>query len=100
MKILTLKTLQSHSACQSQLDLFRAHFGEAVTVTADICMAVASVFSWDWAAQKLLSPAALADYQRVRAAALADYQRVAAPALADYERVCAAAFADCYNQEA
>lgn len=82
-------------------------FGTSVEVTAELCLGVADMFDFGWAAHNLLSAQALAEYLRVkaqawaeyergRAPAWAQYQRVKAQALAEYVRVKAQAFATCY----
>jgi hypothetical protein len=107
MRTLKLSQLIAAKACQSQIDKFRARFGESVEVTRELCESVASEFDFDWAAANLLSALARAEYDRVRAAAWAEYARVVAlawdeyvrvraPAWAEYDRVRAAAFADAY----
>jgi hypothetical protein len=107
MRTLKLSQLIAAKACQSQVDKFRARFGESVEVTRELCESVASEFDFDWAAANLLSAPARAEYERVTAPAQADYERVTAPAWAEYarvraparaeyERVRAAAFADAY----
>jgi hypothetical protein len=93
-RVLTLATLIDKRACNSHVELFRSRFGESVEVTAELCASVAAMFDWGWAASNLLSPPALAEYDRVTAPALAEYERVTAPALAEYERVKAPALAE------
>jgi hypothetical protein len=93
-RTLTLATLKKKGACKEQVALFRKMFGRSVEITEALCVEHAAVFSWGWAAENLLTAAALAEYQRVRAAALAKYQRVMAAALAEFGRVTAAALAE------
>ena len=93
-RTLTLQTLIDKDACQSQVDLFRQHFGPSVEVTEALCVKHARAFDWPWAARNLLSVSAEADYERVRAAAWADYRRANAPAWAEYARAIAPAWAD------
>jgi cell division septum initiation protein DivIVA len=93
-RTLTLATLKKKGACKEQVVLFRKMFGKSVEITEALCVEHAAVFSWGWAAENLLTAAALAEYQRVRAAALAEYQRVTAAALAECERVTAPAWAE------
>jgi hypothetical protein len=95
-RILHLKTLQEHGACANQVKLFRKRFGGSIRVTEALCVKVAQDFSFDWGAWHLLTPEALAEYERVEAQAWAEYERVEALALAEYERVRALAFARGY----
>ena len=76
-RILHLQTLIDNGACASQVALFRELYGDKVRVTQKLCVAVADKFSFDWAAIKLLS----------------------APAWAEYGRVMARTFAKCYNED-
>ena len=85
-KTLTMAMLKKAGACQSQLDLFKTHFGKGGEVTLEKCLSVAGVFNWDWAAENLLSPPARAAYD----AALA-------PAWAAYAAALATAFANVFN---
>ena len=93
-RTLHIQVLIDKRAYQDQIDLFRKRFGESVEVSPELCASVASLFSWDWAAEKLLSDAARADYKRIRDAARADYTRIEAQAWADYMRIAATARAD------
>ena len=90
---ITYAQLRRLGACKDQLSEFKTRFGSSVVVTEELCLSVANVFNWDWAARHLLSPAALAEYKRVRALAWAEYERVRASARAEYNRVEASAFA-------
>ena len=109
-RILRLQTLIDKGACAEQVELFRKLYGDKVRVTQKLCVAVADKFSFDWAATKLLSASAgaeyerdmaqvWAEYQRVMASAGAEYERVMASAWAEYQRVKARAFAKCYNED-
>jgi hypothetical protein len=111
MSKLCIKQLTDQSACKDQVDLFRTMFGESVNVTQKLCVSVADKFDFEWAASHLLTPSALADYERAKASAQADWERAVAPARADYrrakgsaqadyERARAKAFAKAYNKEA
>jgi cell division septum initiation protein DivIVA len=91
---LTTQDLQRAKACRSQIDLFREHFGEGGTVTLVKVRKVAHLFNWDWAARRLLSHSASAEYERVTASAQAEYDRLSAPAWAEYDRVRASALAE------
>ena len=80
---LYISQLIDKRACRDQVDFFRSKFGESVDVTPELCASVAAEFDFSWAARYLLSPPALAEYQRVDASALAEYQRATAPAFAN-----------------
>ena len=95
-RTLTLETLKVERACAEQLRLFESMFGQSVEVTEALCVEVSAKFDFAWAAQRLLSPDALAEYERVTAPAWAEYKRVKASAWAEYKRVKAAAFARAY----
>lgn len=90
---LSVETLRARGACERAQALFRERWGDSVEVTEARCVSVADLFDWDWAAQKLLSPAARAEYRRAGAPASDEYRRACAPALAAYESVRAAALA-------
>jgi len=60
---ITLSLLKSKRACDDQVRLFRIHFGEGpAPLDDDTALRMASVFDFDWAAQKLLSPEGLKAY--------------------------------------
>ena len=94
MTELKLQTLIDLRACDEQVELFRAKFGESVDITPELCESVASEFDFDWAARNLLPPAALAEFKRVTDAAYAEYRRVRDTAYAEYKRVTAPAYAE------
>ena len=82
MPEITLLQLRELGACADQCAEFEKRFGKSVEVTEELCLSVADVFNWDWAAEYLLGAPALAEYKRVMAAAWADYKRVAAQTFA------------------
>ena len=90
--IFTAAMLENAKACQPQIDLFRALFGESVVVTVARARKVSGQFDWGYA-ERFLDALARAEYDRVRAPALAEYERALAPAWAEYERVRAPAWA-------
>jgi hypothetical protein len=94
-KVLTLQTLIDKRACRAQVDLFRQTFGASVEITPALCESVAAQFDWTWASNNLLTPAARAEYERVRGPALAEGKRVQGAALAEYKRVQGPAYAEC-----
>ena len=77
-RTLLLSTLIAKRACSEQVERFRSTFGESVEITPELCLSVADKFDWDWAAWRLLSAPAHAEYDRVRAPAWAEYDRVVA----------------------
>ena len=79
MKV-TATQLRKLRACQEQVDLFVATFGESVEITEALCLEHAGNFDWDWAAYNLLPAPAWADYERAMASAEADYERAMASA--------------------
>ena len=96
---LTLETIKDAGGECEQVDLFERLFGAEVDVTPELCAEHDSKFDWNWAAEHLLTPTGLAEYQRVQAPAWAEYQRVQAPAWAEYERVLALAFGKLFSEQ-
>ena len=105
-KRITPRMLKLAGACSDQVDIFRKQWprGTAVTIES-VEMAVSLGLDIEWAARKLLSDAARAEYARATAAARAEYARVRraawaeldraiAPALAEYKRAIAPALAE------
>ena len=90
----TLNQLRRLRACSKQLALFKQLFGEAVTVTEELCLQHAHEFDWSWAARHLLPAPADAEYDRALAPADAEYDRATAPARAEWERATAPARAE------
>ena len=94
MRKINLKQLLDAKACSDQVVLFVQKFGASVDVTVELAVSLAGVFDFHWAAENLLQPSALAEYERVEAPAWSEYERVKAPALAEYERVKGSAWAE------
>ena len=94
MKI-TTKLLESLDACEDQVALFRATFGDDgdVPTVANIERAVAAGLDIEWLVSTMFTAPARAECGRVTAAARAEYDRVTAAAWAEYGRVTAAAWA-------
>ena len=90
----TLNQLRRLRACPGQLALFKQLFGEAVTVTEELCLQHAHEFDWSWAARHLLPASAFAEYDRALASARVEYNRALAPADAEYDRATAPARAE------
>ena len=93
-RTLSLKRLVELGACSNQCRIFEERFGKSVRVTPGLCVRVAQVFDWDWAASHLLSKTALAECNLACDSALAEYNRVCNSALAEYNRVCNSAWAE------
>ena len=93
MRIL-LSDLRAAGACADQVALFEARFGDGVDVTEALCLSVADLFDWNWAAGYLLPALARVEYRRALAPALAEYERTVAPARAEYERALAPAWTE------
>ena len=79
--IFTAAMLEEAKACQPQIDLFRALFGESVVVTVARAHEVSDQFDWEYAA-RFLDAVGQAEYERVQDLALAEYRRVRASAWA------------------
>ena len=90
MKI-TLAMLKEKCACANQVAEFARRFGGEVEVTEQVCVSVASVFNWDWAARHFLTAAAWAAYSEATAAAWAAYSEARAAARAVDDEATAAA---------
>ena len=77
---ITLSLLESKGACEDQVLLFRAHFGEGPAPLDDAtAIRMASVFDFDWAAQNLLSPDGWKAYEEAEASLLKTYEDATAP---------------------
>ena len=88
MKRVTVKMLKSLGACAPELATFAKEWPDGAAVTkSNVLRAAELKLNLDWVAEKLLSPPALAEYDRVKATAWAEYDRVTAPALAECDRV-------------
>ena len=90
MKI-TLAMLKKNGACADQAAEFARRFGDGVEATEQVCVSVASVFDWEWAARRFLTAAAGAAYREATAAAGAAYDEATAAAEAAYDEATAAA---------
>ena len=91
MKV-TVALLKRKGACATQAALFTELFPKGVEITEEVCVNVADKFNWSWAAEKLLSEPANAEYRRATAPAYEEYRRATALAYAAYQRVQAATF--------
>ena len=70
-RTLTLATLKSKGTCVEQVALFRKMFGKSVQITEALCVEHVSAFSWNWAAENLLTASARATYEAAMASARA-----------------------------
>lgn len=70
-RLLTLATIKSNGACASQVALFRKMFGKSVDITEALCVEHAAAFSWNWAAENLLTKPASDAYDDAKALAWA-----------------------------
>ncbi len=60
---LTVQQLINAGACAPQLERFRFLFGTEVRVTEQTARTFAHTFSWNWAADELLSPRAASAFR-------------------------------------
>jgi hypothetical protein len=99
---ITAKRLEELGACLSQIDNFRAIWGDGpAPMTVEAAVEHAEAFYWEQAARKLLKPSALAQFRRAEALALGDHERAATSDWTEYHRARARAFAEAYiKQEA
>lgn len=79
---ITVDTLIAKHACKDQVALFREHFPNGAPMTVEGAVAVANVFSWDWAAKHLLSATARKACEDATATARKAYNEVRATAFA------------------
>ena len=84
MKI-TLRQLKKLGACDGQVNLFKETFGDEVEITEAVVKEHGAKFNSDWLADKVLTPAQLADYAVEHAPLDADYEAKRASIWADYE---------------
>jgi len=97
MNLITLQQLIDADACADQRYLFKQKFGDSVEVTRELCISVADVFDWSWAAQHFLSAPALKVYHETYASAWNVYDETCAPALKVYDETRAQAW-KVYNE--
>ena len=72
MPKITANELRKAKACAKQVEKFEHLFPDGVVPTVELCKEHADSFDWDWAAQNLLSPKGLAQYDAARAQAWAE----------------------------
>ena len=81
MKPITLAFLKSLGACQGQVDLFAATYGEEVIPTLALCEAAAPIFDLDWLGRKYFKEA----YRSAKAIHWKAYEEAKAPHWEAYE---------------
>ena len=91
----TAAMLEEAKACQLQIDLFRATFGESVAVTVARARKVSDQFDWG-CATRFLDAVGVSEYERAQATAWAECERVMDLAWAEYRRARAPAWALAY----
>jgi hypothetical protein len=97
MAEITYDQLRQAGACYAELTRFRTRFGDRVTVTVEAAEQYAGDYGcghWTWLADRFLTDAARAEYERVADTAAAEYSRATDAAWAEYERVMDAAWAE------
>ena len=91
---LTVELLKKREACREQVNLFAATFPDGVEITEAVCLSVADKFDFEWAAARLFTAGAWANYLAGRAAILVEYNAKRARIRAEYEAKCAASLAE------
>ena len=81
MKPITLTFLKSLGACQEQVDLFAATYGESVTPTLELIEAAAQLFDFNWLGQEVFGEA----YEEATAPHWKAYEEAMAPHWKAYE---------------
>lgn len=94
--IITLQDLVDNGACADQRAEFVRRFGRSVEITVELCMSVAHVFDWNWAAAKLLKTPAWDAYEAAKKTAWDACKAATKPAWAAYEAAKAKAFAEAF----
>ena len=87
MRRITLEQLCKAGACDDQVAVFEALFGDGVEATPPRCRAHAHMFSFEWAAKRLLSPPALIKYESAAVAARLEYEEASDAAFDKYKLV-------------
>ena len=64
MKIITLTQLIALNVCEPQINLFKTHCGESVSVSKKTAVSLAHVFHFDDVSRCLLSKNRLAEYEK------------------------------------
>ena len=87
-----LKDLRQSGACSAQVALFKATFGESVTLTEELVREHGPKFDLNWVARHLFSDAGRAKYEAKRAAIYAEYEAKRDPIYAEWRAKLAALF--------
>ena len=92
---ITADQLREHGACERDIEAFEERWPDGVEITEKVCIEAFRKmgFNADWAAVHLLSPPALAQYEKARAPAWAQYVKARAAAWAQYVKARAPAWA-------
>ncbi len=88
-RILTLQQLCDIGACDTQVELFKQHFGDSVLVTVARAKKFSTVFDFNFAARHFLSAAALKVYDDARAREWKVYEDAYAVARKVFDDACA-----------
>lgn len=96
MKI-TTAMLRMKKACESHVLEFERRFPNGIEVTEEVCLSVADIFNWNWAARNFLSWSAKEHYDLAIVIARVALNRACAPALADFDRIVKSVGEDCAN---
>lgn len=83
---LTIDMLRSADACDDQVEKFAELFGSEVEVTPEICAQHVSEFNWHWAAENLLSPEKLEEYERIIAPASEKFENLYLEVIAEQRK--------------
>ena len=91
---LTVELLKKREACREQVDLFAATFPDGVEITEAVCLSVADMFDFEWAAARLFTAGAWANYLAGRARIQEEYRAKRASIQAEYGAKLAASLED------
>ena len=95
MKPITLTYLKSLGACQEQVDLFAATYGESVTPTLELIEAAAQLFDFNWLGQEVFGEA----YEEATAPHWKAYEEAKAPPAQALKLAQARTFAALWSQQ-
>ena len=95
---ISVKYLKVLGACRNQTDYIYSIIGtESVEITEELCLAHSDQIDWNWAARRLLSSSARAEYDRITEPSRAEYYRITESARAEYDRSTESARAEYYR---
>jgi hypothetical protein len=92
MPKITLSQLESLNACRDQRKVFKELFGNNVEITIDLAEEYFDKFDVDWAANNLLKPEYLNEYQKIKNSALDEYYKISNYAYAEYLKIVDSAY--------